>query len=594
LVVKGRSSGRPFRFEVERIGTQVGTEQYGFSGVSPGHTARPPGNTDHRWPERRSYPRTYLLLLAGLLALTATACQVRTTVAVDVAEDGSGTVTVAVGLDADALRRLPDLDDDGRSTTADLAGLVRTDDLEAAGWHVNAPVGAADDGFVWMRATKPFGTPEEAERVLAEVAGANGPLRDLRIERNTGFGRSQFTFEGTADLSGGLEAFGDGGLAAALEGEPLGQDASAIERELGRPLSEMFSLEVSADLPGNSEAAAWTPELGGEPVELAATSTIRDWWVLALTTVAVACGLALVAVVAVGLMRRSRATATRPAMSSDAPARPTPDTVSTSPKEPPMPKRDSAPVGAPCWIELFTSDVEKGRAFYHELFGWTSDDPAEEFGGYFTFYKDGVRVAGGMHNDGQSGAPDVWSVYLACEDAKATADAAKSNGGQVVVDPMEVMDLGSMVVVSDSGGAAIGGWQPGTHQGFGVYAEPDTPYWFELQTRDYDASVDFYRKVFGWDAHVASDTPELHYTTLGEGEAALAGIMDASAFLPDGVPGQWSIYFGTDDADATLAKIVELGGSIVQPVEATPYGRLATATDPSGINFKLIQPPAEG
>jgi hypothetical protein len=70
-----------------------------------------------------------LLLLGGLVVLTATACQVRTTVAVDVAKDGSGTVTVAVGLDADALGRVPDLDDDGRSTTADLTGLVRTDEL---------------------------------------------------------------------------------------------------------------------------------------------------------------------------------------------------------------------------------------------------------------------------------------------------------------------------------------------------------------------------------------------------------------------------------------------------------------------------------
>jgi len=534
-----------------------------------------------------------LLLLGGLVVLTATACQVRTTVAVDVAKDGSGTVMVAVGLDADALGRVPDLNDDGRSTTADLTGLVRTDDLAAAGWHVTGPAGSADDGFVWIRATKPFGTPEEAGQVLAEVAGRDGPLRDLRVDRHDSFGRTRFTFAGTADLSGGLEAFGDEGLAAALEGEVLGQDPSAIEAELGQPLSEMFSLEVSADLPGDSKAAAWTPELGGEPVDLAATGTVRDWWVLALTAVAVACGLALVAVVAVGLIRRGRSPATRPAMSSGAPARPKADTVSTSPEESPMPKRDSAPVGAPCWIELFTSDVEKGRAFYQELFGWTSDEPAEEFGGYFTFYKDGVRVAGGMHNDGQSGAPDVWSVYLACEDAKATADAAKANGGQVMVEPMEVMDLGSMVVVSDPGGGVIGGWQPGTHTGFGVYAEPNTPQWFELHTRDYDASIDFYRKVFAWDAHVASDTPELHYTTLGEGEAALAGIMDATAFLPDGVPGQWSIYFGTDDADATLAKVVELGGSIVQPAEDTPYGRLATAADPSGINFKLIQPPAD-
>jgi predicted enzyme related to lactoylglutathione lyase len=154
---------------------------------------------------------------------------------------------------------------------------------------------------------------------------------------------------------------------------------------------------------------------------------------------------------------------------------------------------------------------------------------------------------------------------------------------------MDVSEQGTMALVTDAGGAAIGIWQPGLHRGFGVLAEPGTPAWFELLTRDYDVSVEFYRQVFGWDTHVASDAPELRYTTLGEGESQAAGIMDASAFLPDGVPAHWSIYFGVEDADAALAKIVELGGTIVQPAEDTPYGRLAQAADPTGALFKLIQ-----
>jgi predicted enzyme related to lactoylglutathione lyase len=112
--------------------------------------------------------------------------------------------------------------------------------------------------------------------------------------------------------------------------------------------------------------------------------------------------------------------------------------------------------------------------------------------------------------------------------------------------------------------------------------------WFELLTRDYDASVDFYRDVFRWSPHTASDTDELRYTTLGEGEGMLAGIMDASAFLPEGTPAFWSVYFEVEDVDATLEKAVELGGEISQPAEDTPYGRLATVTDPTGTRFKLI------
>jgi predicted enzyme related to lactoylglutathione lyase len=144
-----------------------------------------------------------------------------------------------------------------------------------------------------------------------------------------------------------------------------------------------------------------------------------------------------------------------------------------------------------------TSDPERSQEFYGQLFGWTAEQAGEEYGGYINYSKDGVPVAGGMKNDGQSGSPDGWSVYLATDDAKATVAAAVANGGQVVVPAMEVMDLGSMAVVPDAGQAAIGAWQPGLHKGLGILAEPGTPAWFELHTRDYDTSVRFYQAVFG-------------------------------------------------------------------------------------------------
>ena len=257
-----------------------------------------------------------------------------------------------------------------------------------------------------------------------------------------------------------------------------------------------------------------------------------------------------------------------------------------------MPTRDTAPIGAPCWVDLMTSDTERSRAFYGQLFGWTAEEPAEEFGGYFNFTKDGVPVAGCMASQAGSGMPDVWSVYLATDDAGKTLDAALAGGGQVHVDAMAVGDLGTMALVGDPGGAGIGVWQPGLHQGFAVLGDPGTPTWFELHTRDYQVAVDFYRNVFRWDTHVVSDTPEFRYTTLRHGEGWLAGIMDASGFLPEGVPAHWSVYFGVEDTDAALAKIVDLGGSILMAAEDTPYGRLATAADPTGAQFELVAPNA--
>lgn len=255
-----------------------------------------------------------------------------------------------------------------------------------------------------------------------------------------------------------------------------------------------------------------------------------------------------------------------------------------------MPQPDLTTPGAPCWVDLMTSDPARATEFYGQLFGWTAEEAGEEYGGYINLSKNGKYVAGCMQSQPDTGPPNVWSIYLVTDDVKSTADAATTHGGEVLFPVMQVMDAGSMAVFQDAGGAAIGAWQPGAHTGFDVIGEPGTPNWFELHTRDYAASVEFYEEVFGWGTHAASDSDDFRYTTLGEGESQLAGIMDASAFLPDGVPAHWSIYFGVEDADAALAKIEELGGSVILPAETTPYGRLAQAADPLGAMFKIVDP----
>jgi predicted enzyme related to lactoylglutathione lyase len=244
-------------------------------------------------------------------------------------------------------------------------------------------------------------------------------------------------------------------------------------------------------------------------------------------------------------------------------------------------------VGAPCWIDLYSSDTDKAIAFYRDLFGWNAEPPQEQFGGYFTFTKDGRQVAGCMRNDGEQGYPDAWGVHLMANDVDAVAKATAEHGGSVEFGPMVVGDNGSSAMVKDPGGAIIGAWQPNQQKGFEVTGEPGTPAWFELHTRSYAPSVAFYRDVFGWDAHTVSDTDEFRYTTLGEGEGQLAGIMDDSPY-PGDEPAHWAVYFSVSDADATLERIVQLGGSIVRPAEDTPYGRLATAADPTGTQFRIV------
>jgi len=257
-----------------------------------------------------------------------------------------------------------------------------------------------------------------------------------------------------------------------------------------------------------------------------------------------------------------------------------------------MPTRDSAPIGSPCWADLWTSDVEGSRKFYSDLFGWEAQEPSPEFGGYFMFTRNGVPTAGAMGDMGDMRANNTWNIYLDSDDIAKTIDAAEAEGAQVIAPAMPVADLGTQAVLIDPTGAHLGAWQPGTFPGFTVLNEHGAPSWFELHTRDHATAVAFYRSVFHWDTNTVGDSDEFRYTTMRDpgGKGELAGIMDAKAFLPNSVPAHWSVYWEVADADAAVAKVKALGGSVVMDAQDTPYGRLATVVDPAGAQFKLRRP----
>ena len=221
-----------------------------------------------------------------------------------------------------------------------------------------------------------------------------------------------------------------------------------------------------------------------------------------------------------------------------------------------MTTRDHAPIGAPCWADLWTSDVDGSRHFYHELFGWEAQAPDPNFGGYFMFTRNGVPIAGGMGDMGDMKANNTWKVYLASEDVAKTVELAQGKGAQVAAPAMEVGDAGAQAVIIDPTGATVGAWQAKQFPGITVLDEPGAPNWFELLTRDHAAAVDFYHSVFHCEPHSVGDSDEFRYTMLRspDGDQDLAGVMDASAFLPEGTSSYWSVYWQVDDVDAAAGQ----------------------------------------
>lgn len=246
--------------------------------------------------------------------------------------------------------------------------------------------------------------------------------------------------------------------------------------------------------------------------------------------------------------------------------------------------------GMPLWMELITTDGAKAEAFYGALFGWRFVETAPEFGGYrMLTLPDGTVVGGGMVKDAtrMGDIPDSFSLYLGTPDIDALSDRVVAHGGRVVVPPMPVGDLGRMAFYVDAVGAGVGGWEPGQLAGMPTGDTHGMGVWFDLMTTDFTRACDFQRDVFGWEVTVMGEDG-WRYGLDAPYQSASAGICDGEAFLAAGTPSYWRVYVHVDDTDAACAKVVELGGAVLDGPTDSPHGRVATVVDDQGAQFQII------
>lgn len=244
--------------------------------------------------------RLLTCLLAALAVLALGACTVDLSVELGVSAAGAGQVQATVTLDKDAAGQV-----------TDLAGQLRVEDLEQAGWEVDGPrpaIGAT--GGATLRVSKRFASPAGAARAIEELSGADGPFSTLRLTRTRTLWKTKTVLVGKVDLSAGLGAFGDKTLDEKLGAPGLGLDPVALERELGKPLARAVVVRLVGRLPGRTSSNAPAVRAGAPvwPVALGAATAVsassEAWNVVSLAWL----GLALVSalVLLVVLVRRSR------------------------------------------------------------------------------------------------------------------------------------------------------------------------------------------------------------------------------------------------------------------------------------------------
>jgi predicted enzyme related to lactoylglutathione lyase len=257
-----------------------------------------------------------------------------------------------------------------------------------------------------------------------------------------------------------------------------------------------------------------------------------------------------------------------------------------------MGERTAHKPGTVSWADLSTTDQEGAKAFYSGLFGWEADDLPVGDGAVYSMMRLSGRAVGAISTQQQAqrdaGVPPAWNTYVTVADADASAARAGELGANVHAPPFDVMEAGRMAVLQDPQGAFVMLWQAGASIGAELVNEPGAMVWNELVSPDVDGSTAFYSGLFGWDIAPMEGSP-MPYLAIKNGETSNGGIRGPQ----EGEPPYWLVYFATDDLDAALARVQELGGTSLSGAMDMGPMRLAMVQDPQGAVFALYQGPLE-
>jgi predicted enzyme related to lactoylglutathione lyase len=115
--------------------------------------------------------------------------------------------------------------------------------------------------------------------------------------------------------------------------------------------------------------------------------------------------------------------------------------------------------------------------------------------------------------------------------------------------------------------------------------------WPELASSDQNAAKTFYATLFGW---TFRDTPisdhEVYTIFQLDGRDCAALYTMQAEMKKQGVPPHWGTYIAVTSADAAVAKVKQIGGTVImEPFDVMENGRMAVIQDPAGAVFSVWQ-----
>ena len=245
------------------------------------------------------------------------------------------------------------------------------------------------------------------------------------------------------------------------------------------------------------------------------------------------------------------------------------------------------------WHDLITSTPAESRTFYGELFGWTFEQLPGGIGvggdDTYQLIRHNGRIIGGMVDaNALNRDSDIsqWITVMSVADIDAAVAEVANGGGEVLTEPTDVGDRGTMAVVAGPDKAIIALLQSRTGDPLEQPPEMNDWLWNELWTDDVDSATRFFNRVAG----LATDDrdvegSEVVYRLLVDGDQPRA------ALLPHPFEGQlpvWVNYLRVADPAAIADRVEALGGRVLVPAQPRKIGgTVAFVAGPSGAGIAL-------
>ncbi|GAB3645083.1 VOC family protein [Glycomyces tarimensis] len=114
------------------------------------------------------------------------------------------------------------------------------------------------------------------------------------------------------------------------------------------------------------------------------------------------------------------------------------------------------------------------------------------------------------------------------------------------------------------------------------------PIWADAMTSELEKDVEFYKRLFGWEARDFGEESFNYHDFRKDGREVM-GLWPAP---PDQSPSRTlTLYFHVADCDRSTARAAELGGAVItEPSDVAGSLRYSEIDDPRGARFGLIQP----